>query len=111
MSAYSRHQRNLRLVHHLADHQQAVAVGRLAQHLQALFAQALEAVRRTARLERAAANHPRAGRRHHLRRALDLLAALHAARPGHHHHAAPPISTPPTFTTVPPGRKLRLASL
>ena len=32
-----RHQRNLRLVHHLADHQQAVAVGRLAQQLRDLL--------------------------------------------------------------------------
>ena len=49
-------QRDLRLVHHFADHQQTVAVGRFAQQFQAFFAQALEAVGRTARLERAAAN-------------------------------------------------------
>ena len=88
MSEYSRQQRDLRRVHHLADHQQPVAVGRLAQQPQPFFAEALKTVRRTARLERAAADHPaRPPLRHHLRRALDLLAALHAARAGHHDHA------------------------
>ncbi len=53
-------QRDLRLVHHFADHQQAAPVRRFAHHFQALFAQALKTVGRTARLERAAADHLRA---------------------------------------------------
>ena len=38
-------QRNLRRVHHLADHEKAAPVRRLAQQLQPFFAQSLETIR------------------------------------------------------------------
>ena len=61
-----------------------VASLRLAQQLQAFLFHALEIVGRRARLERAAAQHPGAGRGHALGRLHDLLLALHRARAGHH---------------------------
>ena len=73
-------------VHHLGDHLQVVRVGGAPQHLQPLLAEPLEAVRRAARLERAAAQDLRAG-------ALDgrggghhLLVGLRRARAGHDDH-------------------------
>ena len=77
-------QRNLRLVHHLADHQQTAPVRRLAHHFEAFFAESLKAVRRAARLECAAANDARAAVGDDVGGALDLIAALDAARSGHH---------------------------
>ncbi len=52
------------------------------------FAHALEAIRRAARFERAAANHLGARLGDNRRFSLDLLAAFHAARSCHHHQVA-----------------------
>ena len=71
------------LVHDLADDQQAVAVGGGAEHLQALVAEALELIGRTARLEGSAADDAGAGAGGEFRALLDLVAVLHAARAGH----------------------------
>ena len=79
-------QRDLGLIHHFAHQQQMVAVGRFAQQLQALFAHALKAVGRGARLERAAAQHFRAAAGHGFGHLADLIAIFDAARPGHDHH-------------------------
>src|ERR1035437_4382471 len=81
-----REQRNLRLVHHFADYQQAVAVGGGAEHLKTLGAEALELIRRTARLEGSTADHPGASAGRQLGALLDLVAVLHAARAGHDDH-------------------------
>ena len=60
----------------------AVAASR--SMLQPFFAEALEAVRRAARLERAAAEDLRAGAPHRRGRRAHLLLALGRARTGHH---------------------------
>src|ERR1035437_6613101 len=78
-----REQRDLRLVHDFADHQQAVAVGGGAEHFESLGAEALELIRRTAGLERPAADHAGAGAGGQFGALLDLVAILHAARAGH----------------------------
>src|ERR1017187_5975540 len=79
-----REEGNLGLVHDFADHQQAVAVGGGTEHLQALGAEALELIRRTAGLECTAADDAGAGAGGHLGALLDLVAVLQAARAGHH---------------------------
>ena len=76
----------MRLIHHLADHKQLVAVRRLAEHLQPLGAQALKLVRRGTGLERAAANDAGAGAGRQRRALFNLLRTLQAARAGHHGH-------------------------
>ena len=58
-------------------------VGGGTQHPQALLAQPLEAVRRAARLERAAAQDLRAGLLHGGGRGIDLLLGLRRTGPGH----------------------------
>src|SRR5439155_19006077 len=78
-----RNQRDLDLVHHFADDQQTIAIGGGAQKLQAFLAQALEAVRRAARLESAAADHLGAGAGYDFGDALDLVLVLDAARSRH----------------------------
>ncbi len=74
------------MIHHFANDQQSIAVGRIAHQAQSFFAEALEAVRRCARLERAAPDHLRAGFSDNLRDPLDLILRLHTARTGHHDH-------------------------
>ncbi len=64
-----------------------MAVRGRAQQLETRLAEPLEAVRRSARLEGAAADDLRAAARHDLGRAFDLVAALHAARSRHYHDA------------------------
>ena len=75
-------------VHHLADHRQAVGVGGAAQDAQALLAQALERVRRGARLVGAAAHHGRARLRHRRGDGERLLLPLDRARAGHQREPA-----------------------
>ena len=70
-------------VHHLRDELEVVPVGRAAQHLEAFFTETLEAVRRAARLERAAAQDLGAGILDGRRRRLDLFLGLGGARSGH----------------------------
>ena len=111
MSEYCDEQGNLGLVHHLADHQQAAAVGGFAHHFQAFFAKSLKTVGRAARLECAAADDLGAAVGDDIGAAFDLFTILDTARSGHHDHRLPPISTSLILTMVPPGRKLRLASL
>ena len=79
------HHLDLRAVHDLADDQQVVAIGGVAQVLQALLAHALERVRRGARLERAAAHDAGAGGGDDRRDRVDLLLRLDRARAGHEH--------------------------
>ena len=62
------------------------AFARVAQQPQPFFAEALEAVRRAARLEGAAAEDLRAGPPHRRRGGADLLLALRRARAGHDDH-------------------------
>ena len=78
------HQLHVAIAHHFGDDAETGALLGLAQQLQPFQFHALEIVRRGARLERAAAQNPRAGRGHALGRLHDLLLALHRARPGHH---------------------------
>ena len=78
------HQLELADVHDLRHQLQIVAVGRAAQHAQAFFAEPLEAVRRAARLERAAAQHLGAGALDRGRRGFDLLFGLGRTGAGHH---------------------------
>ena len=80
------HQLNLRDLHHLGNHQQPKLIGHLAQQLQPFQPHALEAIRRAARLERAAPQELRTSSGHLLRTQPNLLAALHRARPGHDNH-------------------------
>jgi hypothetical protein len=63
-----------------------VAIGRRTQHPQTGLAESLEAVRRTARLERAAAKHLGAGPLDGGRRGLDLRRRLRRARSSHDDH-------------------------
>ena len=63
-----------------------VRIGGLPQQFEPVFAQALKAVRRTARLERAAANELGAGPRDDFSAVSNLFFALDAARPSHHDH-------------------------
>ena len=81
-----RHQRNLGVVHHLADDQQAVPVSSCAQPLQRRLAQALEAVRGGTRFEGATPQNLCSVAADGLGDGQDLLAALHRARPRHHYH-------------------------
>ena len=88
------------------------AFGRVAQQPQAFFAEALEAVRRAARLERAAAEDLRAGAlapRPPSSRTCCSVSAEHG--PAMTMTSSPPIRTSPTVTTVSSGLKVRLASL
>ena len=78
-----KHDLDLRDLHDLGDDEQAVFVGRFAHDLQAFDAHALEAVRRAARLERAAAKELRAGGGNLLRAEANLVAAFNRARAGH----------------------------
>ena len=70
-------------LHDLGDDRQPGQLARLGEVAEPLDAQALEGVRAGARLERAAAQERRAGRRHRVGRLDGLLAALDRARPGH----------------------------
>src|SRR5580658_5036721 len=79
--------RDLSLVHHLADHQQAMAIGRFAQDAKTILAKPLETVGRAARLESASPNDLRARLGNNLRRAFDLVFILNAARASHSDHA------------------------
>ncbi len=73
-------------LHHLADGQQAVRIGRFAHQLEAGNAHALEGIGRTARLECASAQKSAARRLHALGRLEDLFAAFDRARAGHGQH-------------------------
>ena len=84
MSAYLLDHLDLADVHHLGDELQVLGRCRVAQQLQAFLAEALEAVRRAARLERAAAEDLRAGPPHGRGRGAHLLLGLGRAGPGHH---------------------------
>ena len=79
-------QRDLRVVHHLAHHQQAPPVRGRPHELKPGFAHALKTVRRRARLESSAAHDLRASRGDDIRDGLDLIPALHAARARHRDH-------------------------
>ena len=83
MSAYSATMSTWRGLHHLGDHRHAGPLARLGEVAQALDAQALEAVRAGARLERAAADDRRAVGGDVVDRLHQLVAALDRARPGH----------------------------
>src|SRR5439155_11402060 len=76
-------QRDLSLVHHFADDQQAVAVRRRSNEPQTFFTEALEAIRRAARLESPAPDDPGARFGDDGGDALDLVPRLHAAGAGH----------------------------
>ena len=69
-----------RLVNRLGHDSQAELLARLCENLQALFAQTLKRVRRSARLERAAPEEARAAPLDGLGHGEDLLAALDRAR-------------------------------
>ena len=71
------------LVDDFRDDLEAFFIGYLAQHLEALFSQALEVVRARARLERAAAQEFRAARLDRLGGLAQLLNALDRARACH----------------------------
>ena len=86
MSEYSDHHLQLADVHDLGHELQVVAVGSAAEHAQPLLAQPLEAVRRTSRLEGAAAQHLGAGPLHRRGRGLDLLFVLRRAGTRHDDH-------------------------
>ena len=86
MSRVLADQLDLADVHHLGDQLQVVRVGGAAQHLQALLAEALEAVGRAARLEGAAAQDLRAGALHRRGAGHHLLVGLGRARTGHDDH-------------------------
>ena len=73
--------RDVARIEELGDDRQARLLARLGEDLEALRAEALERVRRGARLERAAAEHRRAGRGDRARRLERLLARLDRARP------------------------------
>ena len=70
-------------VHDLGDQPEAVLIGAGAQHAQPLLAVALEAVRRRARLEGAAAQELAAGALDRGGGGVDLFVGLRRARPGH----------------------------
>jgi hypothetical protein len=76
------HRLDVAHVHQLGDDRQPGLRLGLAQQPQALLAEALEGVRRGARLVRAAAIHRRAGGRHGVRGGEDLVARLDGARTG-----------------------------
>src|SRR5205823_7458462 len=82
-----RQQRDLGLIHYLADDQQPIAIGRGAQQLQSFFTQSLEAVGRAARLEGAAPDYFRACAGDDLGDLVDLVFVLDAARAGHDDNA------------------------
>jgi hypothetical protein len=83
---YSAESSSSSMVHHLTDDLEVVAVGGFAEKLEALFAEALKRVRRTARLERPAPDDAGSGARYDFRGLLDLVARFHAARARHHDH-------------------------
>src|SRR4029077_13483210 len=74
------HHLDLREVHHFADDEQLEFVGGLADQLKAFFAQALEGVRRRARLERSGAQDSGASLGYRLRNRVNLLWRFHGAR-------------------------------
>src|SRR5207253_5091289 len=78
----AQHHRNLRSVHHFADGEEAELVGGLAHQLEARLAHALERVRRSARLERAAAQDLRAGLGNAFRNRMNLLTRFDRTWPG-----------------------------
>ena len=87
MSQYLLDHLDLADVHHLGDQLQVRrAFGRVAQQPQPFLAEALEAVRRAARLEGAAAQDLRAGALDGRGRRVDLLLGLRRARAGHDDH-------------------------
>ena len=75
-------------LHDLGDRRQAGPVARLGEVAKGLHAQALEGVRRGPRLEGAAAEDRRPGRRHRVRRLHELVAALDRAGARHHRQPA-----------------------
>ena len=78
------------MIHHFGDDQQLVFVRGRAHELEPLLTHTLEAVRRTARLESATAEHARARLGDMSGDGVDLCGALHAARSGHDHHLPTP---------------------
>ena len=78
------HQVHVVLRHDLRDHGEAVALGRGGEDLQALLSQALERVRRRARLEGAAAEELQPEARDQRGAGLHLLLGLHGAGSGDH---------------------------
>src|SRR6266566_4963321 len=96
-----RHQINVAVAHHFRDDRQPRRLLGLLQQFQSFFFHSLKIVRRSSRLERAAAQHFRARFRYALRRLHDLLFRLHRARAGHHHELVPanlrPVHANPRF--------------
>ena len=86
MSEYLADQLDLADVHDLGDELQVVRIGCAPEHLKPLLAQALEAVRRAARLEGASAQNLGAGALDGRRACHDLLFGFRRARPGHDDH-------------------------
>ena len=99
-------------LHHLGDHRQPGPLARLREVAQALDAQALEAVRARARLERAAADDRRAVARDEVDGLDQLVAALDRARARPSPSATPsPIAASSTRITVFSGWNSRETSL
>src|ERR1022692_3540768 len=101
-----RHQFHIAIAHDLGDDAQPGALLGLAEQFQPFQFQALKVVGRRPRLEGAAAQDPRAGRRHTLGRVHNLLFALHRARAGHHYELVRA-----DFTSVDFDRRPALAEL
>ena len=76
------HRLNLRNLHHLADREQTIFLGRFVHQLQTWNAEALEGVRRAARLEGASAQKARARGFHAGGNGEDLRAVFNGARAG-----------------------------
>src|ERR1051326_3011003 len=81
-------ERDLRLIHDLADDEQVVAIGRRAHHFEAVFAEPLKAVRRTAGFECAPSDDAGAVACDDFSGLLDLITVLDAAGTGHDNHLA-----------------------
>src|SRR5207244_2584950 len=92
-----REQRNLGVVHDLADDEQFIAIGGLPEQAQSFLTQTLKTIGRAARFEGASADHPGARFSHDLRDALDLIPGFHAARAGHHDDGGAADSYPTDF--------------
>ncbi len=73
-------------VHHFGDERHVLGVAGLAEHPQPFLAEALEAVRRASRFERAAAEDLGARLSDGGRRRAHLLVGLRRARSGHDDH-------------------------
>src|SRR5947207_1165184 len=89
------HHLDLRSVHHFADGEEAEFVGGFAHDLEARFTQALKGVRRSARLEGAAAQDLRAGLGDACGNGMDLLAGFdRTGAGGDDHFRAADANTP-----------------